>query len=293
LSEDRKVPALPNPKPRARTNRKLLAFLFFFFITVLVILFFQSPLSRVSTIEVEGNEMLASETIGQAAQVAPGDHFFMVSSAALESRLAALPIVKAVQVTKHFPGVIHISIQEQPKVAFQMGADGSQEAVLADGAVVKMTANNVPLDKPILSGWADSDPNKLALCKALGEISASSLADISEIKPDPSESYPDKIKLYTRSQFEVYTTIAYLPDKIDNLPAYIASLQEDHITNGVIKMLEVDNHAPFEPATDAKSDAGSGQSSKGSSPSPTPNKDAGKSTGKTPTKGSTKQTQKE
>ncbi|MBD0379183.1 cell division protein FtsQ/DivIB [Paenibacillus sedimenti] len=296
MSEDRKVPALPNPKPRARTNRKLLGFLFVFFITVLVILFFQSSLSRISAIQIEGNELLASDAIGQAAQIVAGDRFFAVSSQAIEKRVATLPIVKSANVTKHFPGIIHIAVQEYPKVAFQMGADGTKEAVLSDGAVVKLSSGSFPLDMPILSGWSDNDPYKAALCKVLGEIPASSLADISEIKPDPSDSYPDKIKLYTRSQFEVYTTIAYLPDKIENLPAYIASLQEDHITNGIIKMLEVDNHAPFEPIDEHKSETNSltnQKSSSSPSPSPSPNKENGKAGNKQTAKPTPKPTPKE
>ncbi|UKS30271.1 FtsQ-type POTRA domain-containing protein [Paenibacillus sp. HWE-109] len=294
MSEDRKVPALPAvPKPRARTNRKLLIFLFLFFITILVILFFQSSLSRISTIDIQGNELMASDAIGQASQVAVGDRFFAVSSTTIQQRIATLPMIKTAEVKKHFPGVIRITVQEFPKVAFQIGTEGRKQAVLADGAVVELAAgSSVPLDMPILTGWTDGDPNKAALCKVLGEIPESALSDISEIKPDPSESYPDKIKLYTRSQFEVYTTIAYLPEKIDNLPAYIASLQEDHITSGVIKMLEVEYHAPFEPNEDSKSEKEAGANSKAAANSPSPTVDTGKDAGKTGAKATPKPTPK-
>ncbi|GGI43317.1 hypothetical protein GCM10008018_01460 [Paenibacillus marchantiophytorum] len=294
MSEDRKVPALPAvPKPRARTNRKLLIFLFLFFITILVILFFQSSLSRISTIDIQGNELMASDAIGQASQVAVGDRFFAVSSTTIQQRIAKLPMIKTAEVKKHFPGVIRITVQEFPKVAFQIGTEGRKQAVLADGAVVELAAgSSVPLDMPILTGWTDGDPNKAALCKVLGEIPESALSDISEIKPDPSESYPDKIKLYTRSQFEVYTTIAYLPEKIDNLPAYIASLQEDHITSGVIKMLEVEYHVPFEPNEESKSEKEAGANSKAAANSPSSSADTGKDAGKTGAKATPKPTPK-
>ncbi|MDR6880170.1 FtsQ-type POTRA domain-containing protein [Bacillus sp. 3255] len=286
MSEDRNVPALPPvPKPRARTNRKLLIFLFIFFIIILFILFFQSSLSRISAIEVEGNELMAAETIGQASQIAVGDRFFAVSSGTIESRITSLPMIKTASVKKHFPGVIHITVEEFPKVAFQLGANGTKQAVLADGAIVELPAgSSVPLDMPILTGWTDGDPNKAALCKVLSEIPESALSDISEIKPDPSEPYPDKIKLYTRSQFEVYTTIAYLPEKIDNLPAYIASLHEDHITSGVITMLEVEYHAPFEPNEQPRSDSGSTSGAKSGSGQPSTTPDANKDSGKSATK---------
>ncbi|MGG1553127.1 MULTISPECIES: cell division protein FtsQ/DivIB [Paenibacillus] len=257
MSEDRKVPALPVPKPRARSNRKMLIFLILFFITVLVVLFFQSSLSRISQIEIEGNELIAPDVIEQASQVAVGDRFFAASSSAIAARVAKLPMIQHADVDKHFPGLLKITVQEFPKVAFQLTADGKKQAVLADGAVTTLPpGTSIPLDMPILTGWDDSNPNKAALCKALGEIPQSALSDVSEIKPEPSESYPDKIKLYTRSQYEVITTIAYLPDKIDSLPGYIASLQEQHISNGVITLLEAEYHTPYETVPDdAKSDA--------------------------------------
>lgn len=203
--------------------------------------------------------LLASDVIGQASQVAVGDRFFAVSSKTIEQRISKVPMIKSAIVKKSFPGVIHIQVEEFPKVAFQIDPDGKKQAVLADGGVIQLpVGSSIPLDMPILTGWNDKDPNKAALCKALGEIPQSALSDVSEIKPDPSESYPDKIKIYTRSQFEIHTTIAYLPDKIDNLPGYIAGLVEDHITNGVITMLEAEYHTPFatsgEPKTESKTD---------------------------------------
>jgi cell division protein FtsQ len=246
LPEYQKVPPLPKPPVRLRSNRKLLTFLFVFFVTVLVILFFRSSLSRINEIQIEGMDLIPKEIVGQAAALAPGDSFFATSGTTIENRVMGLPMVKSVKVTKHFPGVLHIQVQEYPKVAFQFTTDGKTQAILADGAVIDLPSGEVPLDRPILSGWTDNDPNKKQLCKVLGEFPAAALSDISEIKPDPSESYPDKIKIYTRSQFEVYTTISYFPDKIDNLPAYIATLKENNISKGVINMLEVDNHAPFE-----------------------------------------------
>jgi cell division protein FtsQ len=249
LQEDLKIPTMPitNPKPRNRSNKKLLTFLFLFFITVLIILFFQSSLSKISKIEIEGLELLSDQEVGQAASLAIGDHFFAVSSGEIEKRVkASISMVKETQVTKRFPGIIHIQIQEYPRVAFQFGADGQREAVLADGTVIAVPAGEFPIDKPILTGWSDQDPIKLKLSSVLGELSANALSDISEILPDPSDAYPDKIKIFTRSQFEVSTTVTYLPSKIENLPAYIASLQENNVTTGKIQMLEVDNHAPFD-----------------------------------------------
>jgi cell division protein FtsQ len=193
---------------------------------------------------------MTAESIGQAALVKPGDHFFAVSSSKIEKQIKSLKMVESVSVTKYFPGVINIAVKEYPKVAYQFGENNQPQAILADGSIVIISKQmNFLLDKPILSGWTGNESLKDKLCQTMAAMPASYFTDISEIKPDPSESYPDKIKLYTRSQFEVVTTIGYMPEKLKYLDSYIANLKENKITTGVLRLLEADTHAPFD--TDA------------------------------------------
>lgn len=264
--EDR-LPVIKQPVPGRRSSRKLLIFLFVFFITLLVVLFFQSSLSQVSGVEIEGQQLVAEEEIRQAAAIRPGDHFFSVSSSKVSEQVKALKMIEDVTVTKHFPGVIHIQIKEFGKVAYQIGDNGQTEALLADGSAVPITVQGVALDKPILSGWSSGDPLKVKLCKTMASLDPAFFTDISEIKPAPSDSYPDKIKMYTRSQYEVQTTIGYLPNKIGHLASYIASLQQNKVYGGVIRMLEADTHSQSDdtpktvsPTDGSKAPAGAGSS---------------------------------
>ncbi|PZE22648.1 cell division protein FtsQ/DivIB [Paenibacillus xerothermodurans] len=261
MRAEERLPVIPKSKPKtpSRANKKLLAFLFLFFITLLCVLFFQSSFSKISSIEIQGQELLTAETIGQAAAVKPGDHFFSVSSSTIENQVQTLPMIESAEVTKHFPGVIRVKVKEFPKVAYQFGENNQPEAILADGSVMAVTEQmNFILDKPILSGWSGSENLKAELCKTLGSIPSVQFSDVSEIKPDPSESYPDRIKLYTRSQFEVITTIGYLPDKLKYLDSYIANLKEKKINTGVLTLLEADTHAPFAVEQPQTTDADSG-----------------------------------
>jgi cell division protein FtsQ len=279
VPEEMKVPALRKPKTRPRSSRRLLALLFLFFVTVLAILFFQSSLSKISSIKIEGNELLSSEAIGQASGLSVGDHFFSVSARAVESKVAAMKMVESVQVAKHFPGVITITVKEYPKVAFQMGDGGKLQAVLADGSAVTLRSGVVP-DKPILTDWSDSDPMKAKLCKTLSQIPPGLLSDISEIRPDPSDGFPDKIKMYTRSQFIVTTTVTLLPEKIAYLQTYIDNLHENNISGGIITMLLADSHTPLEQASGNPNAGKSGsqdKTNKPDKPAPTqPQKDNAK-----------------
>lgn len=250
------MPVLREPKRRSRSNRKLLVLLFLFFMTVLVILFFQSSLSKISTIEIKGNEVLATQAIGQAAGIQVGDHFFGTSESSVEKRVAAMKMVQSAHVTKRFPGVVTIEVKEFPKVAFQLVEGGKLQAVLADGSAVPLQKAGAVPDKPILSGWRDDDPLKAKLCQTLGQITPALLTDISEIQPDPTSGFEDKIKMYTRSQFIVETTISFLPDKIERLQAIVDNLHENNVNGGVITMLLTDSHAPLDGTAAGTKDSG-------------------------------------
>jgi cell division protein FtsQ len=251
LSLDTTVPVMkPSPSPK-RGSGKLLGLVIVFFITLFVILFFQSSISKISDIQITGNELVPAEEIAETAGVRVGDHFFMTQSAAVRKRLRTHPFIESVEVTKAFPGVFRIQVKEFRRVAFQLAADGTREVLLADGSALPVAgqAAGVPLDMPILSGWSPDDPMKILLCAALANVPPHYLSDISEIKPEPSVAYPDKIKIYTRSKYEVFTTIEYLPGNMEYLGFVTAELMERGKPTGVITMLEQIRHASFESDT--------------------------------------------
>lgn len=253
LSEER-LPVMKKPHPKKRSSKKLLLFLFAFFITLLAMLFFQSSLSKITKIEIVGQELVSANEIGQASGLHPGDHFFSVSASSIEGKVKALRMIESAKLSKHFPGRITIEVKEYPKVAYQIAENGQVQALLADASIVPVTIQGVALDKPILTGWDNDNPLKTKLCLAMSALPSSYFSDISEIKPDPSSSYPDKIKMYTRSQFEIQTTISYLPEKMKYLESYISSLQNNKITSGVLKLLEADSHLPFDKEADKPAD---------------------------------------
>lgn len=267
------VPAIkPNGSRPKRGNGKLLRLVFVFFIILFIILFFQSSMSKISEIVVEGNELVSQDDIIQTAGVLSGDNFFTLRTGQVKQRLAKHPFIESVEVQKSFPGVLKVKIKEYRRVAFQLAADGTKEVLLADGSALPVAgqAANVPMDMPILSGWLPDNPLKAKLCLALSQVPAQYLSDISEIRPDPSTAYEDKIKMYTRAQYEIYTTIEYLPERMQYLGFFINELEERGKTSGVITMLEQNRHSSFESVKP--------------SPTPTPKE--------TPAKSNSKETQK-
>jgi cell division protein FtsQ len=261
-----KMPVLREEKRRRRGSRKLLWFLLLLFIVLLAVLFFRSSISKIETIEISGQELLPEDTVRQVLGVQPGDHFFGIRSGALKDRVKQLSMVEDVKVTKKFPGLVKIQIKEYARVAFQFTAEGKMEAILANGLAIPTGGQTIQLDKPILTGWKADDPWRLKLCEVLSRIPSAMLTEISEIKPSPTFAYEDKIKMYTRSQFEVYTTVTYLPDKMPYLEEFIARMKDSSVESGVLELLESDYHTSFDQYYNIKP-----------TPTPTPGKDSKKS----------------
>ncbi|MFC4599417.1 cell division protein FtsQ/DivIB [Cohnella hongkongensis] len=236
-----RIPALKKETepPRTRRGKKLLGLLIALAAILVVVLFFRSPLSKISEIQVNGSEFVSREEIVQALGVSAGDSFFFPGIGKLKQRVEELKPVESVLIVKSFPGVVRVEVKEHAHVAVRLSADGSLSAILSNGLVLPMPEGKLP-DKPILSGWQADDENLAELCKALSDLPGYLLSDLSEIQPDPSVSYPKRIKLFTRSRFEVTTSIDLLKDKI----AYLSDIVQNR-EPGKITMLDVDYYLPY------------------------------------------------
>lgn len=226
-------------------NKKLLFLIFLFFIIIFVIVFFNSSLSKVSSVDIEGNRFLTDEQVLGASEVEQGDSFFSLDDSRIKQRVRQLELASAVEVKKRFPGRITISVKEYPHVAFEW-VNGRLHAVLANGSHVAISDQPKELDKPILTGWTSYETLKKSLCQELSAIPKEFTADISEITPSPTEAYADRILFYSRSSYEVITTIGKLAEKLSYFHKIVEKLQQDDIMTGRIIMLEADLHQPFE-----------------------------------------------
>ncbi|MCU6709465.1 FtsQ-type POTRA domain-containing protein [Paenibacillus sp. J5C_2022] len=235
------MPVLKEPARKRKGKKGLLAIVILLFFALLAVLFFNSSISKISEIQISGSLYATNEAIVQAAGIEVGDAFFQATSSAIAEGIRKLPHVEDVKVSKVFPGIVKMTIQEYPVVAFELAPDGGLTALLSSGTSAVAKDERLTLvDKPILTGWKDNDPVKKELMKQLARIPEKQLADLSEISPIPSKAYPDRIRMYTRTKFEVITAVSVLPDKIDALNAVI-----EHQEPGKITMLLADTYVPF------------------------------------------------
>ncbi|MEY4480616.1 MAG: hypothetical protein RLZZ267_1294 [Bacillota bacterium] len=233
-------------KQAANAKNKLTRVLILFFLIVAAAIFFKSPLAEIKVIQVEGNLIAGKQEILNKAGLVAGDSFFAFRAGAAENRIEEIPGVKSANVKRSFPGNITLEISEYRLAAYQV-VNGKAEMVLEDGHVLPMNDLSTWLDRPILSNWSNYEKLKLELCKVLAELSYEQVADLSEIMPAPTKAYPDKIKIYTRSSFEVVTTVSKLKGKLPYLANVVNDLKEAGQMSGRITMLEANSSQPFIP----------------------------------------------
>lgn len=239
---NQRIPRLPEPRKKKKSRgKKVIFLLLLFFIVLLVVLFFRSSISKIDSIEIKGYHYTERQQVGQALSIEIGDSFFSASEGQLEKRAKTLSNVEIVTVVKRFPGKIQVKIKEFSEVAHVIGQDGKMSIVLSNGnIVIPIKGKSIKL-MPVLSGWEQQLDKRKKLSLLLSHIPQTLLSDISQIKPDPTPSYPDRIRLYTRSRFEVITTIGYLPDKIDFMRAIIGEREP-----GEIILLEANSYRSYE-----------------------------------------------
>lgn len=243
----RSIPPLPehtDKKSVKRKGTKLIWILIALFIVILSVLFFRSSISKVTDVRIINNTYANVEDLMRISRVTEGESYFLISESDVNQRLKAeYPYIKHVTVEKHFPGQVNVYIQEYAAVAYELTADGQVLACLENGTEVLLSKDKkLVLEKPVLTQWIEPDAKKLKgdLGKQLAQIPNSLLADISEIRYYPSSSYPDRIKMYTRSGFEVVSTVGYLTDKITYLSGVVETQEPGRIT-----MLDADSYISY------------------------------------------------
>ncbi|WEK52980.1 MAG: FtsQ-type POTRA domain-containing protein [Candidatus Cohnella colombiensis] len=235
-----RIPALKQGNARKSFRaRRLIAIVIALFVIISIVLFFRSSLSKLTDIQVQGTIFVDPEDIQQALDVHTGDSFFFPSANVLRDRVLTLKQVESVSIQKRFPGVLRVKVKEFEAVAIQLSAEGQIASILSNGFIVPIREGSTP-DKPILTGWQVDDANLIALCQVLNNLPSSMLSDLSEIHPDPSTSYPDRIKLYTRSRFEVITTVSKLSERI----SYLSDIVQNREPGKVI-MLEANTYLSY------------------------------------------------
>lgn len=241
--EDR-IPKLKQQR-RRKANRRLVILLSLFFSLILVIAYIQSPLSRIRTISIKGNEFYSSNELIEKTGLSTNMNIWKVKSSSISAKLEHLPEIKKASVHMKWPNTIEVTIVEYKKLAYVKN-NSAYSPVLENGTILKnRTTGKFPVNAPILVGFKEG----VVLDHFLGELEKlpeEVLNSISEIKYSPDKTDHDHVRLFMNDGFEVSATINSFSEKMSHYPSIIRQL--DPNKKGIID-LEVGSYfKAYEPA---------------------------------------------
>lgn len=150
-----------------------------------------TPLMGVKSVTVEGTTTVSSETLIQTAAIVPGTPMMKVDLRAATARLADLPQVASVDVTRAWPRKVVITVTERDAVAMQKSGSG-WELLDANGNAFAL-APSKPKDLPTIER-SDDPATNTAMFAVLASISPEIRADVASV----SASSPNDVRFTLR-----------------------------------------------------------------------------------------------
>ncbi|WP_299086966.1 cell division protein FtsQ/DivIB [uncultured Metabacillus sp.] len=228
--EDR-IPKLQQQR-KQKTNRRLISFLSVFFLLILLVIYFQSPLSKVASISVEGNKTVESKKIIELSGITTSSEFWSVNSKQVKTSVKSLLQIKDVQVEKKLPNHIVLQVEEHESIAY-IERDGSHFPILENGKVLKDKQVKAPADAPVLINWENDNAIEVMIDE-LKKLPPGILNSISEIHHTPKKTDPWLIHLYMNDGYEVLASVRTFSKKMDSYPEIVSQLDEN--SRGIIHL---------------------------------------------------------
>jgi cell division protein FtsQ len=110
----------------------------------------RTPLFGLSAVRVTGTQAVPRAEVLAASQVRLGEPYLGLDLAAIRARVAALPRVADVAVTRDYPSSLHVAVTERPPVA-SVSTGALFWLVAADGTVLD-SATTRPPELPYVAG---------------------------------------------------------------------------------------------------------------------------------------------
>ncbi|WP_164215379.1 cell division protein FtsQ/DivIB [Virgibacillus sp. YIM 98842] len=244
--EDR-IPKLKQARKK-KANRRLVFYLSIFFFLISIIVYLQSPLSYIKTIEVTGNTFLTDEEVIEISELQTNTNIWTINKEEIAEQMKDNPIVESAEVNRILPRTVEISLKEFEHVGY-VEEENSYSPILRNGNILEsMNQSNPNGDAPILIGFTETEYLE-RLANELAELPDSISNLISEIHWSPAEENRDKLLLYMNDGFLVDGTIRNFAEKMEVYPSIAGQLDEEEkgiIHIGVGAYFESFNEPPNE-----------------------------------------------
>ena len=178
-------------RPRARSRRPIQLAAAVLVVGAVVWLLLASPVLGVSTVQVDGVTTLPADQVRESAGIEPGTPLLRVDVDAARKRVARLPQVASVEVTRGWPRTVVVTVVQRVPVAIVGDPGGrslvDREGVLFDTVTGEPPAGVVPLEvaapgpgePATMAGLAAIEALPADIRRQVGSVAASTAEDVS------------------------------------------------------------------------------------------------------------------
>ena len=220
--EDR-IPKLKAER-RRKANRRLIIYLSLFFLLILLVVYLQSPLSKIGIIEVEGNHYVPESQILYASQLSSETNFWNFNTEDVAKKILESNVQLAdVSIHRRLPQTVQIEVKEFARVAY-LKQDDVFFPILENGEIIEMLPeDHHPVNAPILENVDEEKLDELA--SELYELPQSMIQRISEITFTSSDTISYDLTVYMNDGYEVRTCVTNFAENMKKYPAIVSEIE--------------------------------------------------------------------
>lgn len=222
--EDR-IPRLKEERKR-KANRRFILYLSLFFLLILLVVYLQSPLSKVGKIDIQGNFYVSDADILKAGQITENTSFWNISKKKLADKIKQSDVqIANVTIKKRLPNTLVIEIEEFQRVAY-IKTKNSYFPILENGETIdRLERDEIPVNAPIIINADDRKLKKIA--SEIKKLPHSIVQRISEITFTSSKTVAYDLVLYMNDGFEVRTSVTNFADNMKKYPLIVSHIDPD------------------------------------------------------------------
>lgn len=194
------------------------------FIIILILIYMFTPLSKISSVEIKGNDNVSKSAINKAIDVKDNSRMYTYSTSKAMDKLKENKLIKSAKITKQMPNKLTVEISENQIVGMTKKKD-NYVPILENGTELKNYDGNATDDGPILEGFEKEEKEKII--NELAKMPANVRGMIAEIKYDPQENLQNQIKLFTSDDIQILGNLNTIANKMKYYPQMSQSLERD------------------------------------------------------------------
>lgn len=253
---EERIPKLRDRRKK-RTNRKFLVLLIILLILLALLVYNQSPYSKIQQITVTGDELFGKDVYLRASGLTIGESMWSFSPSDVQAEIEQLEWVSQTDVNRNWLTAVEVTVEEYSPVGFLEREDGYQ-VLLSNGYVAAV--QDLEITGPLLSGFEESDA-KARIAAQLADLDADVYQLVSEVfRPQPEER-PAAVTLYMNDGNEVHALMSSLAEKLNHYPEIAAQLPSNQkgIIDTEVGIFFQPYALPDQPVTESETESADGQ----------------------------------